>query len=98
MIIVRNTFRIKFGKAKEAIPVIKEAIAINKKLGIADVRALMDLTGDSYTLVFETSHVSLSDFESKMKMIFASEEWSAIYQKIVPLVESAHRDIFTVIE
>ncbi|HEY5124432.1 MAG TPA: NIPSNAP family protein [Ignavibacteria bacterium] len=98
MIIVRNTFRLKFGKAKDAQALVKEAIAINKKLGIPNARAMMDLTGESYTLVFETGHQSLSDFEKNLKTVFASEEWAAMYQKMIPLVDSAHRDIFTVVE
>jgi hypothetical protein len=33
MIIVRNTFRLKFGKAREALAVMKESIAIQKRVG-----------------------------------------------------------------
>ena len=33
MIVIRNTFQLKFGKAKEAVALMKEGLAIQKKLG-----------------------------------------------------------------
>ena len=47
MILVRNVFRLKFGKAKEAVGVLKEGMALTKKLGGADTsfRILTDMTG-----------------------------------------------------
>jgi hypothetical protein len=98
MIVVRNVFRLKFGKAKDAKAIIKEAIALNNKHQVKSTRALMDLTGPSYTLVFETEHESLADFESKIQSMFGDKEWSAFYEKMVPLCESAHRDIYTVVD
>ena len=97
MIVVRNTFRLKFGKAKEAKALLKEILEINKKLGVP-TRTLADLTGVSYSLVLETTHESLSDFESKLKTIFASKDYQENYQKFIPLVDSAYRDIMTVVE
>jgi len=98
MIIVRNVFRLKFGKAKDAKAYVNDAIELNKKLGFKSVRAMMDLTGPSYTMVFETGHDSLADFENNLKKIFSSNEWSELYQKLIPLVDTAYREIFTVIE
>ncbi len=98
MIVVRNVFRLKFGKSKEARTHVKEAIALNQKLGVKSVRALFDVTGHSYTLVFETSHDSLSDFESKLQTVFGNKEWEALYEKLKPLCESGHREIFSVVE
>jgi hypothetical protein len=97
MIVVRNIFRLKFGKAKEAKALLKEILEINKKLGVP-TRTLADLTGVSYTLVLETTHESLSDFEGKLKSIFASKDYQENYQKFIPLVDSAYRDIMTVVE
>jgi hypothetical protein len=52
MVIVRNVFRLKFGKAREAAAVMKDAIAIQKRLGVeAGQRLLTDMTGPFYTLI-----------------------------------------------
>ena len=97
MIVVRNVFHLKFGKAKDVKPMVNDAIALNKKLGVNYVRAMMDVTGDSYTMVFETGHDSLAEFELRIQTLFGNSEWEAMYQKMIPFVESAHREIFTVI-
>ena len=59
MIAVRNVFNLKFGRAKEAKALMKEAVEINRKNGLKDVRVFSDLTGQSYRLIFETYHESL---------------------------------------
>jgi hypothetical protein len=33
-----------------------------------------------------------------MPQIMGNPEWQANYQKMTPLVESGHRDIFTIVE
>jgi len=34
MIVVRNVFRLKFGKAREAVALLKEGVAIQRRLGL----------------------------------------------------------------
>jgi hypothetical protein len=45
MILVREVFKLKIGKAKEAKALYKEASALAKKYGMPEGRALTDLTG-----------------------------------------------------
>ena len=99
MIVARNVFRLKFGKAREAVAIMKEGIAIQKKLG-SDVptRLLTDLTGEFYTLVLELTVPSLAALESTQSRIMGEKDWQANYQKFVPLVESGYREIFTIVE
>ena len=54
MILVRNVFRLKFGKTKEAVALMKEGLAIQKRAGAPyTYRILTDLTGPFYTMVLE---------------------------------------------
>ena len=67
MIVVRNVFRLKFGKSREAVALVKEGLAIQKKaVGGLDfsTRLLTDVTGPFYTLVLELTVPSLATFES----------------------------------
>jgi len=96
MIAVRNVFNLKFGRAKEAKALMKEAVEINRKNGLKDVRVFSDLTGQSYRLIFETYHESLAEFESKLQAVFGNADWRTMYDKLIPLMDSAHREIFTV--
>ena len=67
MIIIRNVFQLKFGKAREAVALVKEGVAIQKRVGTGvdfATRVLTDVTGPFYTLVWEISVPNLAAFET----------------------------------
>ncbi len=97
MILVREVFQLKFGKAKEAKALWKEGAVIVKKAGYA-VRALTDLTGPFYTFIVEISFESLADFEKGAQDTLGAEEWGKWYQKFSPLLVSGRREVFTIVE
>ena len=99
MIVIRNAFRLKFGKAREAVALVKEAAAIQKRLGMEfPVRILTDVTGPFYTIVLELTVPNLAAFETEAPRYMGDKDFQANYQKLVPLVESGSREIFTVVE
>jgi hypothetical protein len=98
MILVREVFKLKIGKAKEAKALYHEATAIAKKYGMPQGRAFTDLTGPYYTFVWEHNYKSLAEWEGSMTDSRGAEEWGAWYQKFAPLLDGGHREIFTVVE
>ena len=99
MIVVRNVFRLKFGKAKEAIALFKEGIALQKRAGVEmNQRIMTDLVGTFYTLVLELTVPNMSALEANMPKVMGDKDWQANYQKISALVESGYREIFTIVE
>jgi hypothetical protein len=99
MIVVRNVFRLKFGKAKEAVALLKEGIAIQKRLGLeTNPRVLTDLVGPFYTLVLEMTVANMSALETNMPKVMGDKDWQANYQKFSALVDSGYREIFTIVE
>ena len=101
MVVIRNVFRLKFGKAREAVALFKEGIAIQKRVGAGvefSTRLLTDLTGPFYTVVLEISVPNLAAFEAATPKLMGDKDWQANYQKIAPLVESGSREIFTLVE
>ena len=99
MIVIRNVFRLKFGKTKEAVALIKEGVAIQKRAGVEmDQRIMTDLVGPFYTLVLELKSPSLGDLETNMSKVMGNKDWQANYQKFAALVESGYREIFTIVE
>ncbi|MBZ5589486.1 MAG: hypothetical protein LAO05_13070 [Acidobacteriia bacterium] len=98
MILVRDVFQLKFGKAKEAKALLKERARIWKKVGLSVPRPLMDLTGPHYTLVLESTYENLAEWEAAMGGVHGAHEWVGWFERFQPLVESGHREIFTVIE
>ena len=61
-------------------------------------RLLTDMTGPFYTLVLELTLPNLAALETMMPKVMGDKDWQANYQKILPLVESGDREIFTVVE
>jgi hypothetical protein len=99
MVLIRNVFRLKFGKAKEAVAIMKEGLAIQKRQGATYTsRLLTDITGPFYTLVLELTVQSLASFEADAPRYMGDKEFQANYQKFAPLVESGYREVFTVVE
>jgi len=101
MTVIRNVFRLKFGKAREAVALFKEGIAIQKRIGAGldvSTRLLTDVTGPFYTVVLELTVPSLGAFEGAAPRLMGDPDWQANYQKIAPLVESGYREIFTLVE
>jgi hypothetical protein len=97
MIVVRNVFQLKFGKAKEGVALLKEAVAIQKRTGAEfSPRILTDLTGPFYTVVMELTVPSLAALEAQMPRTMGDKDFQANYQKFVQLVDSGYREIFTI--
>lgn len=101
MIVIRNVFRLKFGKAREAVALFKESDAIQKRVGAGadfQVRLLTDVTGAFYTVVMEITAPSLAAFEAGAPQLMGNKDWQANYQKITALVESGYREVFSVVQ
>jgi hypothetical protein len=97
MILVRDVFRLKFGKARDALAVWKEMAEQAKRTGAMQApRILTDLVGPYYTLVMETTAQDLHTWEADMRKGSGDPAFHALYQKFTPLVESGYREIFTV--
>jgi len=99
MIVVRNVFRLRFGKAKEAVELWKEGLALASRLGFRakTSRVLTDSVGQFYTVVFETTFESLTDFENSVKPIMSNSEWQAWYQRLSVITESGYREIMNIV-
>jgi len=100
MIVVRNVFQLKFGKAREALAVWKDGRSLFQRLGMPmeKSRILTDVVGPFYTLVLENTFDSLTDYERSGEKVMGNEEWRAWYARMTPLCEGGHREIFSVVE
>jgi hypothetical protein len=100
MILVRDVFRLKFGKTREAVATWKEMHAVATKAGFdpGSVRTLTDLVGPYYTFVMESTAESLAAWEAQSEKIMKDEAWRRVYQQFTPLVESGYREVFTIVK
>ncbi len=97
MTLIRDVFRIHPDRMKDAKALIPEIQSLNKRLGVPVGRAMTDVTGPYYTLVLEREFPSLAAFEESLAKIFADPEWQKAYGRFRPMIESGHREIFSVV-
>ena len=98
MILVRNSFQLKFGMAKEAKARMKEGLAFIEAMGVKDNRVCLDVTGPFYTLVLENTFDNLGAFEKGMAKLGKDKAWQQWYASLCELVISGHREIYTIVE
>jgi hypothetical protein len=98
MILVRDVFYLKFGKAKDAKSLMSEFSQIMKEYTSDSSRFLTDFTGESYRLIFEATFADLGTYEKTIKESFAKDVWREWYNKFIPLVNRSEREILNVIE
>ena len=98
MILVRNTFQLKFGKAKDATAKMREGLTIMKGEGLKGTRAYTDVSGPFYTLVLELTADSLADYESALSKARNNKDWQNWYASFSQLVESGGREFYSIIE
>ena len=98
MIVIRNVFRCKPGKAKDLVKMFKETIPrAQKGGGMGNARVMTDLSAPFWTVVFETEAESMGEFEKQ----FAAMEKDPNQPRkpmegYLDLVESGYREIFRI--
>jgi hypothetical protein len=100
MIVVRNVFQLRFGKAREATATWKEGLAVADRLGFGhgSMRLLTDVVGPFYTLILESTHQSLADYEAAAKKLMADQDWKNWYGKVAEVSKGGYREIYQVVE
>ena len=98
MIIERNIFYLKFGKAKEAIAIWKQILdeAKHSNLKGPEMRLLSDISGPAYTLILELHIASFTDINSKHTIWATHPSFQELYQQFIPLCERAHREYYKI--
>lgn len=98
MIIERNEFKLKFGKAREAIAIWKEILETAKSGGrnFPQTRLLTDLSGPSYTLILDMFLKDITEISPKSYVWMTNEKYQELYQKFIPLCESSERTYFKI--
>lgn len=98
MVVAREVFQLHFGKAREALAVVREMRALMQRRGFAEARFLVDYVGEYYTLVMEITVDDLAGYERALAETTGDEEWRKLYARLVPLVRRGHREIFRTVD
>ena len=98
MIVIRDVFKLEFGKARDAQAAMREMRPLIERLGMPGARVLTDLVGEYYTMVLETHAESLAEYESGMATLTQNDEWQRLYARFVPLVRHGYREILRTVD
>jgi hypothetical protein len=97
MILVRNSFQVKFGRMKEAVALMKENLALARSAGHQAGRLMTDVSGPFYTLVLELEYESLAEADKGQSAVMGVPGWRETYQKFAAIVDSGRREIYSVV-
>ncbi len=93
MILVRDVFQAKYGKAGDLVALFKEAMEWPIQY---EPRILTDASGPFFTVVTEREYESLGEFEQKSGEIFSMPEFGEWFGRMTELVESGRREFYNI--
>ena len=96
MILVRNIFQCKFGKADEVVRLVQETRGQWGPVGRLPMRVLSDLSGPYHTVVTETVIDSIDEYNRLLRDRFADAAVARLLAPTTDLVESGWREYFTI--
>jgi hypothetical protein len=95
MIIVRDVFQAKYGRGDELVGLFREMQTMMPQ--DQRLRILTDASGQFFTVVTEMEVASLSDWEKSFTAEMAGKDFAAWFERMVPLVDSGHREFYNVV-
>jgi hypothetical protein len=96
MLVFREVFRCKPGKANAIIEKFKAMGAIMERRGEPAGRILVDAVSTYWTVVVEFESPDMATFERQMQQSGDDEEARAAMEGYHDLIDSGHREIFRV--
>jgi hypothetical protein len=96
MIVVRDTFQAKFGKAGALVALFKESR--KQWPGQSVDRIFTDVSGPFDTVVTEATVESVAAWQQRQASVSSTPEFGDWFARMLPLVESGRREYFTIEE
>ena len=96
MILVRNIFQCKYGKAGELARLMAEMRGQMEPAEGGGMRVLTDLSGPFDTVVLETVIESIDAYNRQLQEQFADPAAGEVFAQMPALIESGRREYFTI--
>ncbi len=95
MLLIRDVFRTKPGKAKELVKKFKQVMPL-METKLKNTRIMTDIVSTYWTVVVESEVESLADFEKEARTTTAPDEVKEIMKDYMTLVDGGHREIYMI--
>jgi hypothetical protein len=96
MLVIRNVFHCKPGKAKDLVQVFKNAATHMQATGAGNSRVMTDIAASFWTVIFETEAESLEAFEKQFALYGTKPEVQNAMKGYMDFVERGHREIWRI--
>jgi hypothetical protein len=96
MILVRNIFQARFGRAGEVAKAMKESSKALGEIYGGNARILTDLSGQFDTVVLEIEVDSLAKWERTRLEVFSRPEFREGFARTAELITGGRSEIFTI--
>lgn len=93
MIVVRDVFRCKYGKAGALVELLRDSTSLFPN--DTPRRVLTDASGEFDTVISEMLVADLAAWEGFLRAEFANPEFGDWFARMMELVESGRREFFT---
>jgi len=100
MLIVRQVFQAKYGRGDELVALFKELNKWMQESGVAMTRfrILTDASGPFFTVVTENEAENFAAWEGGFSEAMSNPWMGEWFGRMMPLVESGHRDFYNLVE
>ncbi len=95
MILARQVFQVKFGHMDEILAALK-AMSGSSQGPSGITRVLTDISGDNFTLVFESKAESVDAYWEALQASFKDPEMTDPGNSFMQYIESGHREFYTI--
>ena len=98
MLLIRDVFRCKPGKARELAERFKKTVpSMQSDDGFRNVRVMVDYVATYWTVVLEAEVESIEQFDHHMAQFSARPSVKEIMSGYMDLVEGGHREIYRIV-
>ena len=94
MLLIREVFNAKPGKAGELVKKFKQVIPFMEKEGLKNTRVMTDFVAKYWTVVIESETEELARFEKEVRGFTSKPEVREIMKDYMSLVDGGYREVY----
>jgi hypothetical protein len=96
MLLIREVFNAKPGKAGELAKKFKQVIPFMEKEGLKNTRVMTDFVAKYWTVVIESETEELARFEKEVRGFTSKPEVREIMKDYMSLVDGGYREVYKI--
>ena len=96
MLLIREVFNTKPGKAGELVKKFKQVIPFMEKEGLKNTRVMTDFVAKYWTVVIESETEELARFEKEVRGFTSKPEVREIMKDYMSLVDGGYREVYKI--